>query len=342
MTRRKPTLCLAAALLLPLAAIAGSKKGATAPKPEELNAQPMLWRDGDIASRDLFNGPGGKEHQPHGPFTFEKEDLDGTNPKFVALDADGVKWKAKVGAEARPETAATRLVWAAGYFANEDYFLPTIHVDHLPPHLHRGQKFADADGTVHNVRLKRYLKGEEKIGNWDWRSGPFAGTRELDGLRVMMALINNWDLTEENNAIYKEKAADGPDSPRIVYMVSDLGSTFGTAGLTWPTGKARGNLHTYSHSLFIAHVGPDSIDLHAPHRDSLVFLATPHEYMQKVHLAWIGKNIPREHARWIGDVLSRLSRDQIREAFRAAGYSLAEIDGFTDAVQHRIAELKAL
>src|SRR5256885_2870099 len=67
-----------------------------------------LWRDPqDIASRDLFYGPGGEEHQPHGPFRFEKEDLGGSSPKFTGVDKDNVKWKVKMGQEARPQTAAT-------------------------------------------------------------------------------------------------------------------------------------------------------------------------------------------------------------------------------------------
>ena len=77
----------------------------------------VLWRDpGDIATRNLFYGPGGAKDQPQGPYTFIKEDLDGSNPKFVVKDSNGVKWKVKLGLEARPETVATRLVWAVGYF----------------------------------------------------------------------------------------------------------------------------------------------------------------------------------------------------------------------------------
>src|SRR5438477_1673493 len=118
----------------------------------------VLWRDPtDIASRDLFYGPGGEKHQPHGPFTFVKEDLDGTNPKFDVRDGNDVKWKVKLGEEARPETVATRLVWAAGYFADEDYFLPDMRVAEMPRRLQRGQKLVDPDGSVHNVRLKRHV-----------------------------------------------------------------------------------------------------------------------------------------------------------------------------------------
>src|ERR1700680_1254343 len=70
-------------------------------------APAVLWRNPtDIASRDLFYGPGGEKHQPHGPFTFVKEDLNGTNPKFDVRDADGVKWKGTRGDDARPQSGA--------------------------------------------------------------------------------------------------------------------------------------------------------------------------------------------------------------------------------------------
>ena len=33
----------------------------------------VFWSDPtDWATRDLYYGPGGKAHEPHGPFTFEK------------------------------------------------------------------------------------------------------------------------------------------------------------------------------------------------------------------------------------------------------------------------------
>ena len=36
-----------------------------------------------------------------------------------------------MGPEARFETAAARLVCAVGYLANEDYFLPVLHVEQM-------------------------------------------------------------------------------------------------------------------------------------------------------------------------------------------------------------------
>ncbi len=203
------SVCCVAAVFIGVSA-AGPALPAKLPKGAS-NAPAALWTDpADIASRDLIYGPGGPGHQPRGPFKYVKEDLNGTNPKFVITDADNVKWKVKLGLESRPETAASRLVWAAGYFADEEYFLPDLKVDNIPSELRRGEKYVEPNGIAHNVRLKRYLKDEEKSGSWQWRSNPFTGTREFSGLRrVMMALINNWDLKDENNKVYSYEGNDG-------------------------------------------------------------------------------------------------------------------------------------
>jgi hypothetical protein len=331
-------------VLLSVPAIGASKK--TAPESpgrgENTALGPaVLWRNPtDIASRDLFYGPGGEQHQPHGPFTFIKEDLDGTNPKFDVRDADGVKWKVKLGEEARPETVATRLVWAAGYFTDEDYFLPDIHVAAMPRRLHRGQKLVGPGGSMHNVRLKRHVKGEEKLGNWRWHMDPFTNTRELNGLRVTMALINNWDLKDENNKVLEyEHKEEGPEQ---IYEVSDLGASFGTTGRHRSRAVSKGSLQSYSRSQFITKVTPDFVDFKSPSRPSFVLIVNPREYISRVHLEWIGRHIPRADARWLGELLARLSPEQIHDAFRAAGYSPQEIEGFSKIVQSRISQLNEL
>ena len=217
MNVRKKALALGITLLAALPLLAGDKGKADR---VVATGPAVMWSDPkDLESRNLFYGPGGQEHEPGGKMTFVEEDLDGSSPKFVVRDENGDKWKAKLGVEARPETVATRLVWAVGYYANEDYFLPELKVQGLPTRLHRGRGLVDADGTRHNVRLKREDKKEEtKVGTWEWRHDAFTGTRELNGLRALMAVINNWDLKDVNNAIYQ---AGG----ERVYMVSDLGAT---------------------------------------------------------------------------------------------------------------------
>ncbi|HEY2017449.1 MAG TPA: hypothetical protein VGH38_28280 [Bryobacteraceae bacterium] len=296
----------------------------------------VLWRNPtDIELRNLFYGAGGKEHEPRGPFQFVEEDLEGTSPKFVVKDHDGVKWKVKLGQEAGPETAASRLVWAAGYFTTDDYFISNLKVEGLPARLHRGRKLIGADGSVPNVRLKRPMKDEKKVGTWQWRQSPFTGTRELNGLKVMMALINNWDLKDENNAVYEQ------DHQRI-YLVSDLGASFGTAGRSWPRYKTKGNLEFYRRSPFFRDIEADTVDFRVPARPSFEYLVNPKEYIRRIHLEWIGKDVPRDDAKWMGMLLARLSPAQLRDAFLAAGYSPEEAEGFASVLQTRIAKLTDL
>jgi hypothetical protein len=344
MCKRRQVVAILAAILLASGPVdLAAKKGKASGKADtELGGPSVLWHNPtDIASRNLFYGPGGEQHAPHTRYTFVKEDLDGTSPKFVVRDENGVKWKVKLGEETRPEVVASRLVWAVGYFTNEDYFLPELHVEDMPL-LHRGQNLVEPGGTVRNVRLKRYLEGEKKIGSWSWRRNPFTGTRELNGLRVMMALINNWDLKDENNSLYWEARSATAGNPERRYEVSDLGASFGTTGRERNRAFSKGNLDSYRASRFIRKETPEYVDFTVPARPALKYAVNPREFFSRLGLRWIGRNIPRQDARWTGELLGQLSPDQIRDSFRAAGYSPREVEGFAGVVEQRIAELKAM
>jgi hypothetical protein len=54
------------------------------------------------------------------------------------------------------------------------------------------------------------------------------------------------------------------------------------------------------------------------------------------------KHIPIADARWIGDRLGQLSTEQIRDCFRASGFSPADVEAYTRVVMQRIAALKKL
>jgi hypothetical protein len=280
-------------VLLP-ESMCAKKKDKPANEPGEITGAPVLWHEpADVASLNLLYGSGGDRHVPQGPMTFVQEDMEGTNPKFDVRDSDGVKWKLKLGAEAQPETVATRFLWAVGYFTNEDYFLPELQVNGLPEHVHRGQKWISANGTMHNVRLKRSGDGEKKIGTWEWRNNPFTGTRELNGLRVMMAVINNWDLKDLNNAIYRKKHKDEGKAPELRYAVSDLGASFGTTNFLPNHEKAKGNLSSYEKSKFITKVEGDQVDFDDPKAPAKIVAFNPKEYTSRLNIEWIGRHIAR-------------------------------------------------
>src|SRR5687767_1960457 len=191
----------------------------------------VIWNDrGDPSTLDLSTGPGGKDREPGTRLAFIKENSGGTSPKFEVQDERGVVWKVKLGEEAKSETAAARLLWAAGYIVDEDYYRASMQVAGLP-RLSRGREFVTGGETVTGARLERDTTDQSSTP-WSWYDNPFIGTREFNGLRVMMALLNNWDLKEVNNG------ATGSGGRAGQYGVMDLGATFGRTGNNIKRSKA--------------------------------------------------------------------------------------------------------
>jgi hypothetical protein len=302
----------------------------------------ILWKmPQNIPSQDLLYGCGGESDVPRGPYQFIQEDLEGTSPKFDVCDRNGIKWKVKFGVEARPEIAASRLVWAVGYFTAEYYLVPRLLVQNMPV-LKRGRKMVASDGSIYGARLKRMPDHERKIDNWIWKDNPFKGTREFNGLRVMMALINNWDLKDSNTGILEAKGPEAADTIASIYIISDLGSSFGTNKWIQPHQKIKGNLPAYSRSRFIRAMDESSVDFDIAGRPALINAANFPLYFQYLRMTWIGRKIPLEDVRWIGQLLSKLTPEQIRDAFRAAGYPKPQVEGFAQIVLSRIVELNKL
>jgi hypothetical protein len=101
-------------------------------------------------------------------------------------------------------------------------------------------------------------------------------------------------------------------------------------------------LADYAQSRFIEEVKDNEVDLVLHSRPSFrYFLAGPY-YRERAAMEKIVKGIPRADAKWIGGWLGRLSAEQINDAFRAAGFSADEVQGYTQKVRERIEELKKL
>jgi hypothetical protein len=316
-------------------AIFAQKHAKNADKAKEEMLSAVVWRDpGDISSLNLLYGAGGKEHapDPNGKFTFVKEDLNGTSPKFNVQDEKGVKWKVKLGEETQSETAATRLLWAMGYFVDEDYYLADLKVEGLPK-LRRGQSGVSAGGAMQHVRMERNGKNIEKLGNWDWFHNQCGSAKELNGLRVMMAFVNNWDLKAVNNSV-----EEADSQQRCV--VTDLGATFGKTGE--PLTRSKSVAKDYASSKFISKTTAESVDFVMHSRPFFLTVFNFPNYRTRTRMQKITKHIPRADARWLGQRLALLSAEQIHDSFRAAGYTPAQVNTYTVAIQKRIAELNTL
>lgn len=311
-------------------------------KPIAINAirNPILWTDpGDIPSKNLFYGSGGEKGQPAPPLKFLDVDKHGSNPKFDAEDANGHKWRVKLGAEARPEVVCSRLLWAIGYFTEDDYVLSEATIPGL--HLHHTAHSVREGDVVVDARFARKPGGEKRLASWHWKDNPFTNTREFNGLRVMMAVLNSWDLKDDNNAVYTDSK-----NYRQIFLVSDTGASFGTDAVRIRNANGKGNVDEYSKSKFITDETATTVSFATPApattmlRESGGALAPL--YLRRQRYLWIGRDIPRADARWIGSPLGQLSHQQLVDAFRAAHFNNQEVDLYVSVLEKRIAQLKAL
>jgi hypothetical protein len=84
------------------------------------------------------------------------------------------------------------------------------------------------------------------------------------------------------------------------------------------------------------------VDFTTASRPALIYIFKFPDFTRRVHMEQVTHRVPCTDAAWMGSVLLRLSPDQIRDAFRAAGYKPEEIDAFTKVIQGRIVELSRL
>src|SRR3954470_17294281 len=106
---------IATLLLFVVAGSSPAEESAKKKKPMPRGAA-ILWHAPlDITTRDLYLGPGGTAMKPNvRRVKFIKEETGGFSKKYRIRDANGRVWVAKIGKEAQSETAAVRLLWAAG------------------------------------------------------------------------------------------------------------------------------------------------------------------------------------------------------------------------------------
>ncbi|MCI0387997.1 MAG: hypothetical protein MOB07_04420 [Acidobacteria bacterium] len=287
---------------------------------------PVMWREpANLERRDLFYGPGGRAGAPNpaAKYTFIRHSESGTQKKIIVKDDRGREWTVKFGREARPETTATRIVWAVGYHADQDYFVKRAYIG--------GKETFDAQ----DVRFERRDDGYNEVDTWSWKDNPLIGTRELDGLKVLMALLKNWDLKTSNNEIVRHEKTG-----QTIYYIADLGASFGRTG-SWlnkvpifadmPPDKAggkhgKGDPEAFTEEDFIEKVRNGEVIFH----------------FERSRGRSVLKGVSVTNARWMGSLLGRLSNKQLTDAFRAGGFNQDEVAVFVRTMRTRINQLQKL
>ena len=285
--RRDPGLDRALRLTLPLLAVcvAGCSdgvsssvtvSGATDPDRAAVQARDRalaaarVWREPTtpIGKFDFAaNPPGGWRPDEDVTCRFVAEPVSGTTPKFDCKLPSGEVVKVKYGkanGETYSEVAASRLLIALGFGADQMFVVRSIQCDGCPrsPHLALrclaktrvawpcfvgGPDYGTVRPVAHAV-IERRMPGraiEVTDGQgWAWfeldKVDPARGgssRREIDALRLIAVLLSHWDNKSANQRLVCPPDAELPDGACAApfAIMQDLGAEFGPRKVDLPS-----------------------------------------------------------------------------------------------------------
>jgi hypothetical protein len=295
-------------------------------------AEHTIWRDpGEVEALRMAGGPGGPDGAPAAPFTFIEEHMNGSQPCVSVSDARRRRWRVKWGDEVRAENFAVRLVWACGYHAETTYYVDAGSIAGAHSLQRAGACIAD-DCSFREARFELDDPAVRKLfeeHSWAWNDNPFVGTPQLNGLKVLVMLLADWDTKDRrdvargsNTAIFEHRVGRWRREAR--YLITDWGGSMGRWGSTVVT-RGRWDPEGFEAQTGEFVKGTD---------DRLVQFGYVGQRTSDV-----AAGISVDDVRWLCRYLGRLTDAQLGEALEASGASREERERFTRALRERIARL---
>lgn len=229
------------------------------------------------------------------------------------------------------EAFCTRLAWATGYFVETTYFVAEGRIEGAAA-LQRAKACIDEHCRFENARFELDEKDVVKhfdAHSWAWNDNPFVGTRELNGLKVLMMLVSNWDNKDvrdvsrgSNTAIFEYRTPKGGREAR--YLIIDWGAALGAWGDVLNRGRWNAAAFAGQNQQLITGTDGDVVKWgYAGQRTADAV-----------------ENITIADVRWLHQYLGAISDEQIAAALRASGGTDQEVADFTRAIRARINRLK--
>jgi hypothetical protein len=286
-----------------------------------------LWHNPGAIERISFARAAGRHNAPQPPFHFVEERLSGNTPKIVVRDGAGVEWRVKWSLEVRAESFATRLVGALGYYVEPTWFITHGKVVGARS-LTRAARFIGRDGAFSDASFERRDPNLRSLPeSWAWNDNPFKGTNQLNGLKVLVMLVANWDNKDardaglgSNTAIVARRIGG---RERLIYRVSDWGQALGGWGpgltpKTWDCERFTTQTPSFVQGRQGTHV---HFNYTGQHTD---------DFKNDITIA---------NVRWLMRYLGRITDAQLRRGLKASGATPAEAACFTPQLRKRITQL---
>jgi hypothetical protein len=271
----------------------------------------------NLASRDLFYGPWGKEFAPDPKDVYDLVELkhSGVNLGMTVKDSKGREWSVKqpypgnLDSEAPVEVVVSRLLSAVGYRQPPVYYLPAFTLK-------------DDFGRKVTVggRFRPKLDELKEVDAWDWASNPFVGSKEYQGLIVALMMFNSTDLKNSNNSLYERRDGDYVEQ---WYVARDVGSALGDTHRMAPR---KNHIESFEQMPFI--------------------LGVSNGYVDFAYNGWyknlVEQRIKPEEVAWISNLLGQLSEKQMQDAFRAGYYEPELANRFIAKLREKIQQGRSL
>lgn len=280
------------------------------PTPEQLAE---LWVTPE-PGRDLFYGVGGARLAPDPSAVYTVIDLkrSGFSRGYTLKDPHDREWSAKFPPEAPTEVAASRILWGIGYHQPPIYYLAQWNAAHAPsPNPQLPARFREKTPDLHGLDAKE---------SWSYYHNPFVGTREMNGLLTLQAMLGNSDLKDQQNVIYV--LPEPFEGSKRWYVPRDLGQSFGRTGVL---DAPRGDPAIFEQTPFIKGVQGGKVRFDYRGRHRVLF-----------------ENISPADVRWVCQQLQRLTDAQWHDAFRAGGFPASIADRFIRRMKQKVDEGLAL
>jgi hypothetical protein len=238
--------------------------------------------------------------------------------------------KVKFGADDKElyaEVAATRLLWALGFYA-DSWFAVHVECHNCPADLKSGSgnkstRTFDAATVVRKFEgHKMYEVGKPEQG-WSWKEFENLNGRpsyEKDALKLIAAVISHSDnKPPQQRVVCKDVNVDQSTSPFTTtckesrMLVQDVGATFGSGGWFTSNSTAKMNLHEWSGKKVWSKAGTAGMN----EADCPVCQAT----LRKSLTATDGLSDPvisEEGRRFAAGLMCQLTDRQIEDLFRVA------------------------
>src|SRR5262249_23115750 len=193
------------------------------------------------------------------------------------------------------------------------------------------------DGSFENARFQlrktspKYLEGY----SWAWTNNPFSGTRELQGLKILVLLVSNWDTKDGRDAVERKGGRLGNTNlaifednssgkPRYFYTDVDWGASLGKWGGTfsWNKWDCKGFAEQTPDFVKGVENGELKWGFKGKHRKDMT------------------NGISVEDVRWLLQYLGKISDSQLQRGLEASGATQDETECFTRALRQRIEQLQ--